>query len=155
MRAQVVGVPRWMRDRWIGVSACVGMGESEGRTEDGRWVIERCGLRGCVGGSASFDCAGGADCEAAGDGSFGGSSAVGTGAFAEASSMFGSVSGGGGPSNIRSQSHAHPMPTSPFLPSPRSTASHDTRLLFGLLSQAFFFFSLSMISHCHPALDPG
>ena len=46
-----------------------------------------------------------------------------------------------------SKSAAHPRPTSPFLPAPRSRESHSTLLPFGRLSQLAFFFNLSSSSH--------
>ena len=61
----------------------------------------------------------------------------------------------GGPSISLRQSQAHPWPTSPFLPFPKSTASQLVRLALGLFSQSAFRFLLSSISQSQPALVPG
>lgn len=82
---------------------------------------------------------------------------AGLGTFGARGSVFSESldAGSGGPSKSLSQSQAHPLPTSPFLPSPRSTLSHCTLFPFGLFSHSAFLFSRSMHSHSHPELVPG
>lgn len=136
MRAQGEGVPRWRRVRWIvervlGGRVFGGLVLKKGEGRWWRWREEKEGVvcgEGFVGSAVGFGA----------ESSLSGAGAVGAAVLAACSSL---VSGAGGPRNRRSQSHAHPFPTSPFLPSPRSTASQLTLFPFGLFSQLRFLLS--------------